>query len=293
MFLVDTQIKEYLKTGKIVVNPVLDMKSQLGSCYLHLRLGKEFFFMSSALREPLIDLAKIESSKQLYISRQVKFGEKVVIHPGETVMSSSLEVIKLPLDIIAFVQGRSSLARVGLLVNPGINRIDPGYKGKISIVLHNLGRLPITLYPGMIVISLSFAKLDRKVKSLFRRYAVDTYDQDLVPYKYEVETILDLETKGQQALLEEKIESLKDTEKQILVILYKAELAGERIATSRDIAKRINKHHHYISSKISQLVENEALFALRRPGRGRAFTYKLTPMGRLLAQTILRQDERS
>jgi DNA-binding MarR family transcriptional regulator len=195
------------------------------------------------------------------------------------------------LDIVAFVQGRFSLATIGLLVNPGISRIDPGYKGKISIVLHNIGKLPITLYPGMQVISLSFAKLDKKVRSYLGKYTLGTYDLILAPYKHEIRMIRVLETKGQQAFLEEKIESLKDIEKQILGVAYEAELGGEGALTSREIAKRINKNRHYISGRISKLVENAALFALRRPVRGRAFTYKLTQIGRSLAQTILSKDE--
>ena len=87
--------------------------------------------------------------------------EPFVIHPGEFCLGRTLEWVELPDDIVARIEGKSSLGRLGLIVHATAGFIDPGWKGTLTLELNNLTRVPIKLYPGLLIAQLSFMALDR------------------------------------------------------------------------------------------------------------------------------------
>jgi len=88
-------------------------------------------------------------------------GEPFVIHPGEFCLGRTLEHVELPDDIVARIEGKSSLGRLGLIVHATAGFCDPGWKGTLTLELNNLTRVPIKLYPGLPIAQLSFMTLDR------------------------------------------------------------------------------------------------------------------------------------
>ena len=88
-------------------------------------------------------------------------GESFVIHPGEFCLGRTLEWVELPDDIVARIEGKSSLGRLGLIVHATAGFCDPGWKGTLTLELNNLTRVPIILHPGLPIAQLSFMALDR------------------------------------------------------------------------------------------------------------------------------------
>jgi dCTP deaminase len=122
-----------------------------------LRLGGTFRVFHNH-RTSAIDLRNPPSNLTEQID--VGEGEAFVIHPGEFCLGRTLEHIELPDDIVARIEGKSSLGRLGLIVHATAGFCDPGWKGTLTLELNNLTRVPIKLYPGLPIAQLSFMGLD-------------------------------------------------------------------------------------------------------------------------------------
>jgi dCTP deaminase len=85
--------------------------------------------------------------------------EPFILHPGEFVLGSTLERVKLPDDLVARLEGKSSLGRLGLLIHSTAGFIDPGWDGHVTLELSNVANLPITIYHGMKIGQLSFVRM--------------------------------------------------------------------------------------------------------------------------------------
>lgn len=147
----------------IVVLPLLDMSEQLGPASLDVRLGTEFRIFQRQLLTHLDpfaderDLADIiEKYAELVPLHHDPIEEMFVLHPGEFVLASTLEYVRLPRNVAARMEGRSSWGRIGLQVHSTASFINPGYEGSITYELSNLGTLPIPLFPGLRVAQLTF-----------------------------------------------------------------------------------------------------------------------------------------
>ena len=149
----DHTIKMMLAEGKIVVEPLGEGCIQPASVDVHLDRHILVFRNSRRpyidVREDLSDLTEMEE-----ISDQ-----PFMLHPGEFVLGSTLEAIEIPDDLVARLEGKSSLGRVGLLIHSTAGYVDPGWKGHLTLELSNVANLPITLYHGMKIGQLSFLQL--------------------------------------------------------------------------------------------------------------------------------------
>jgi dCTP deaminase len=123
-----------------------------------LRLGDSFRVFHNH-RAAAIDLRDPPSG----LTEEVLIGpeESFVIHPGEFCLGRTLEWVELPDDIVARIEGKSSVGRLGLIVHATAGFCDPGWKGTLTLELNNLTRVPIKLYPGLPIAQLSFMALDR------------------------------------------------------------------------------------------------------------------------------------
>jgi len=110
---------------------------------------------------------------ELYTTRHVPFGDRIVIHPHQFILGATLEYIRLPMDLMAYVIGRSTWGRLGLIVATAVG-IQPGFAGTLTLELRNLGEAPLTLYPGQIVAQLFFHRVNQqeKIGKLDRRVVV-------------------------------------------------------------------------------------------------------------------------
>lgn len=150
----DKTIKEYLKEGKIGFEPLTDEK-QIQPSSIDMRLGDEFKVFK-VIRKPYIDPDDEEDLASYMESTIVPEGEAFIIHPNEFALATTLEYVKLPDDIVARVEGRSSMGRLGVTMHVTAGFIDPGFEGKITLEISNIGSMPVALYPGQRVCQIVF-----------------------------------------------------------------------------------------------------------------------------------------
>jgi dCTP deaminase len=152
----DGTIIALVEAGRIRIDPWDPSLVQPAS--VDLRVGDSFRVFHNH-RASAIDLRN--PPENLTEEVTVPEGESFVIHPGEFCLGRTLEWIELPDDIVARIEGKSSLGRLGLIVHATAGFCDPGWKGTLTLELNNLTRIPIKLYPGLLVAQLSFMTLDR------------------------------------------------------------------------------------------------------------------------------------
>jgi len=157
MILADSDIKKALKTGKIKIDPPLDLEEQLGSCSLDFKLGNVFkVFNHSSF--PYIDPRQPQDEnlmKEIVVEKDKPF----IMQPHDFVLAVTQEYIDLPDDLLGRLEGRSSLGRLGIIVHSTAAVFDPGWRGKATMEIGNLGRMPVALYPGMRICSMTFEEL--------------------------------------------------------------------------------------------------------------------------------------
>ncbi len=158
MVLSDRDIKKALLSKKIIVKPELNLKTQLGSNSIDLRLGNVFRIFDHS-KYAYIDPFKKNIGEE--VTRQVrkKAEEPFIIQPGDFVLGTTVEHIEIPDDMVGSLEGRSSIGRLGIIVHSTAASIECGFRGKITLELANMGKMPVALYPGMRICALSFMML--------------------------------------------------------------------------------------------------------------------------------------
>src|ERR671934_2954390 len=153
----DGTIMRLVREGRIRIEPWDESLVQPAS--IDLRLGDSFRVFHNH-RAEAIDL---RAGPPAGLTEEVVVGgeEGFVIHPGEFCLGRTEEWVELPDDVVARIEGKSSLGRLGLIVHATAGFIDPGWKGTLTLELNNLTRVPIKLYPGLLIAQLSFMGLDR------------------------------------------------------------------------------------------------------------------------------------
>jgi dCTP deaminase len=150
----DRDIRAAIASGRIGIDPFDPSCVQPAS--VDIRLDRLFRTFRSS-RHAYIDLAgQLDDITELV---EVKQGDRFILHPGEFVLGSTRERIRLADDLVSRVEGKSSLGRLGLLIHSTAGFIDPAWDGHITLELSNVNNIPITLYPGMRVGQLSFFPL--------------------------------------------------------------------------------------------------------------------------------------
>ena len=154
MLLSDRDIRAELASGRVVLDPFDAAMVQPSS--VDVRIDR-FFRLFDNHKYPVIDPA--EEQPELTRMVEVDAGEAFVLHPGEFVLASTYEVVTLPDDVAARLEGKSSLGRLGLLTHSTAGFIDPGFSGHVTLELSNVATLPIKLWPGMKIGQLCFFRL--------------------------------------------------------------------------------------------------------------------------------------
>ena len=158
MILSDADILRRLKDGDLVVEPLDDPDIQIQPASVDLRLGREFL----EFQRTNIPCIHPDSSQEVdeYVSETVvDEGGEFILHPGDFVLGTTKERVEIPNDLIAHVEGRSSLGRLAIVVHATAGLCDPGYKGQITLELSNLGAAPVALAPDMRISQLTFTEL--------------------------------------------------------------------------------------------------------------------------------------
>jgi dCTP deaminase len=144
VLLSDRDILAEIEAGRVGLDPFDPGMIQPSS--IDVRLDT-FFRVFDNHKYPHIDPAADQSDLTREI--EVASGEEFILHPGEFVLGSTYELVTLPDDIAARLEGKSSLGRLGLLTHSTAGFIDPGFSGHVTLELANVATLPIKLYPGM------------------------------------------------------------------------------------------------------------------------------------------------
>ena len=151
----DGTIMRLVREGRIRIDPWDESLVQPAS--VDLRLGDSFRVFHNH-RASAIDLR--DPPQHLTEEVKVEPDQPFVIHPGEFALGRTLEWIELPDDVVARIEGKSSVGRLGLIVHATAGFCDPGWKGTLTLELANLTRVPIKLYSGLAIAQLSFMALD-------------------------------------------------------------------------------------------------------------------------------------
>jgi len=156
VILSDRTLREALESGRIEVDPLLDGGIQPSS--IDIRIDR-YFRVFANHRYALIDPKVPQEDLTELI--EVADGESFVLHPGEFVLGSTLERVTLPNDLVAALDGKSGIGRLGLLIHQTASVIDAGFSGYLTLELRNVATLPIAIYPGMKIGQLTFMQLDQ------------------------------------------------------------------------------------------------------------------------------------
>ncbi|MBI3671808.1 dCTP deaminase [Candidatus Azambacteria bacterium] len=154
MILSDKTLKEMIKSGELVVKPIKEESIQPASIDCH--LGSHFLIVD----HHSMDFITLDSE----ISYTEIERDSITIPPHSFLLATTEEYIELPDDMVAFVEGRSSIGRIGLFIQ-NAGWVDPGFKGKITLELYNANSLPIKLQAGRRICQFVFAKMDQKAEN--------------------------------------------------------------------------------------------------------------------------------
>lgn len=151
----DKDIKKHIQSGKIVIDPLKEPERQIQPSSVDLRIGNEFKGFK-IIRKPCIDPMDESDIESYMESFYIDDGEPFIIHPGEFALATTYETIQLPDNLVARVEGRSSMGRLGITMHVTAGYIDPGFRGKITLEISNIGKMPVALYTGQRVCQIVF-----------------------------------------------------------------------------------------------------------------------------------------
>ncbi|CAL4318727.1 dCTP deaminase [Buchnera aphidicola (Periphyllus testudinaceus)] len=163
MRLCDSDIEKYILEKKIIIKPIPNIK-KINGLTIDIHLSNKFRVFKN-FQNNVIDLRKSSKviklglkkniSDELIISKEKSF----ILKPKDFILSMTLEKISIPNNLVGWLDGRSSLARLGLMIHMTSHRIDPGWNGNIVLEIFNAGKSILALSPGMAIAALSFEKL--------------------------------------------------------------------------------------------------------------------------------------
>ncbi len=162
MLLSDRDIKASIAEGRLGLDPYDEALIQPSS--VDVRVDRKFRVFHNA-RYPYIDVR--QPMEELTELVEVPDGQPFILHPGEFVLGQTLERVTLPDDLVARLEGKSSLGRLGLLIHSTAGFIDAGFEGNITLELSNVANLPITIYTGMPIGQISFMEMDQPVEHAY------------------------------------------------------------------------------------------------------------------------------
>ena len=154
MILSDRTIREELSSGRITIEPLGEGALQPSSVDLHV---DRYFRVFRNHTTRVIDVKEDQSDLTELV--EVAEGDAFILHPGEFALGSTSERVAVPDDLVARLEGKSSLGRLGLLIHSTAGFVDAGWDGHLTLELSNVANLPITIYPGMKIGQISFLRM--------------------------------------------------------------------------------------------------------------------------------------
>jgi dCTP deaminase len=180
MILSDRDIVAALDAGRIKIDPAPDLAAQLGSVSIDFRLGRTFMVFEHS-RHSYIDPRQPHSIGEAMRTIEVDDEEPFIMQPGDFALASTIESLELPDDLLGRLEGRSSIARLGITVHSTAAVFEPGWTGTATMELSNLGRMAVALYPGMRICAFSFETVSSPVMTPYRSKRNAKYAGQVTP----------------------------------------------------------------------------------------------------------------
>ncbi len=180
MLLSDRDIKRHILEGKIKVIPEPNWDIQLGPASIDFCLGEEVRVFNHHTN-PHVDPRKPETFHNLTQTSNMAEDRPFVLQPNQFILGITLEEIGLPEDIGARIEGRSSWGRLGLIVHSTAGYIDPGFEGRLTLEISNIGMLPILLYPKTRICQIAFETLSSPAEKPYFKKKDSKYFGDKSP----------------------------------------------------------------------------------------------------------------
>ncbi|QQS59583.1 dCTP deaminase [Candidatus Peregrinibacteria bacterium] len=181
MILSDRDILAKINAGEIrIESPHENWKKQVGASSLDLRLGKYFKIYEHG-RFPVLDPLKMKEEEEITRLIEVASGEPFIVQPGEFALGVTLEKVHIPNDMVARVEGRSSLGRLGIIIHSTAGFVDAGFTGTITLEITNINRMPVALYPGMRVCQLAFETMSSPALVPYSEKKTSKYQDQVLP----------------------------------------------------------------------------------------------------------------
>lgn len=199
MILSDRDIEKRLENGDLVIEPLADRDLQIQPASVDLRLGREFLEFNRTNiacihpdREEEVDeyvtkttvppgAGQAQTTLEGYNADDQRTRNEFILHPSDFVLGTTMERVEIPDDLIAHVEGRSSLGRLAIVVHATAGIVDPGYRGQITLELSNLGSAPVSLTPGMRISQLTFTELSSPARRPYGRERGSKYQDQKGP----------------------------------------------------------------------------------------------------------------
>ncbi|MDQ3548834.1 MAG: dCTP deaminase [Chloroflexota bacterium] len=174
MILSDRDIRREIDAGRIRITPEIDLDKHMGSCSVDFRLGNTFMVFEHS-RYSYIDPRQPQSIGEGMRTIVVTDEEPFIMQAGDFALASTIESLELPDDLLGRLEGRSSIARLGITVHSTAAVFEPGWTGTATMELSNLGRMAVALYPGMRICSFTFQQLSSPVLVPYRQKVGNKY----------------------------------------------------------------------------------------------------------------------
>ncbi|MGB9847853.1 MAG: dCTP deaminase [Minisyncoccia bacterium] len=188
MILSDRDIKKLIKEKRLIFKPSLT-SDQIGPASIDLKLGPVFKSFNIA-KHHLLDIKKGLPKNDFIIKRRLKNGESYILHPNSFVLAATLEYIKVPDDIVLRVEGKSTLARMGILVHTA-GFVDPGFEGTLTLEISNQSELPVALYPGMYICQIAVEYLSSPAEVPYNKRKKSLYSKQKEPTTAKTNNLFD------------------------------------------------------------------------------------------------------
>lgn len=188
MILSDRDIKKVIKSKKLVFRPNLS-KNQIGPASIDLKLGPIFKIFNTP-KKSLLDIKEKINFDEYMVTQRLKSGESFILHPNNFVLVSTKEYIKVPDDMILKMEGKSTLARMGILVHTA-GFVDPGFEGTLTLEISNQSNLPVALYADMHICQIAVEYLSSPAEVPYNKRKKSLYSKAKGPLAAKTNNLFD------------------------------------------------------------------------------------------------------
>jgi dCTP deaminase len=188
MILSDKDIRQAIADGRVkITTPEAGPFEHIHASSMDFRLGNTFKLYEHS-KFAVLDPMNPDSFAGNMRTITVPDGESFIVQPGEFVLGVTQEQITLPDDLVARVEGRSSLGRLGIIIHSTAGFVDPGFSGTITLEISNLNRLPVALYPGMRICQIAFEEMTSAAETPYHSKPFSKYQGQVLPEESRLST---------------------------------------------------------------------------------------------------------